>query len=80
LGVPIHAPLYPSPVQDHLGALKGKFARTCRAVAALVDTQSAHALMRPCLGPKRVEYALRTMPIRLTAAFAADVTVTQRAT
>jgi len=28
LGAPIHASLYPSPVEAHLGALKGKFART----------------------------------------------------
>jgi len=55
LGVPIHSPLYPSPVGTHLGALKGKFARTCGAVAALADTQSAHALMRSCLGPAKVQ-------------------------
>jgi len=30
LGVPIHSPLYPSPVWEHLGALKGKLARTSR--------------------------------------------------
>jgi len=80
LGVPIHAPLYPSPLGAHLGALKGKFARTCAAVAALADTQCAHSLMRSCLGPGKVQYALRTLPIRHTAAFAADVTATQRAT
>jgi len=49
-------------------------------VAALADTQSAHALMRSCLGPAKVQYALRTLPIRHTAAFAADVTAPQRAT
>jgi len=38
LGVPIHSPLYHSPVVAHLGAPKGKFARTCAAVAALADT------------------------------------------
>jgi len=38
LGVPIHCPLYPSPVGAHLGTLKGNFARTCAAVAALADT------------------------------------------
>jgi len=46
LGVPIHSLLFPSPVVAHLGALKGRFARTCAAVAALANTQSAHALMR----------------------------------
>jgi len=51
-GVPIHAPLYPSPVEAHLGALKGRFARTCVAVATLADTQSAHALMRSSWGPR----------------------------
>jgi len=30
-------PPYHSPVGAHLGALKGKFARTCAAVAALAD-------------------------------------------
>jgi len=80
LGVPIHSLIYPSPVGVHLGALKGRFARTCAAVAALVDTQSARALMRSCLGPAKVQYALITLPIRHTAAFAADVTATQRAT
>jgi len=61
LGLPIHDPLYPSPVGAHLGALKGKFARTCAAVAALADTQSAHALMRSWQGPAKVQYALRTL-------------------
>jgi len=60
--------------------VKGKFARTCAAVAALADAQSAHALSRSCLGPAKVQYALRTLPIRHTAAFAADVTATRRAT
>jgi len=77
LGVPIHSP---SPVVAHLGTLKDKFARMCAAVVALANTQSAHALMRSCLGPAKVQYALRTLPIRHTAAFAADVTATQRAT
>jgi len=80
LGVPIHSLLHPSPVGTHLGALKGKFARTCAALAALADTQSAHALMRSRLGPAKVQYALPTFPIRHTATFAADVTATQRAT
>jgi len=80
VGVPIHSPLYPSPVGTHLGALKGKFARTCAAITALADTESAHALMRSCLWPAKVPYALRTLPIRHTAALAADVTATQRAT
>jgi len=80
LGAPIHSPLYPSPVGTHLGTLKAKFARTCADLAALADTQSAHALMRSCLGPAKVQYALLTLPMRHTAAFAADVTATQRAT
>jgi len=46
LGVPIHSTLYHPPVGTPLGTLKGKIARTCAAVAALADTQSAHALMR----------------------------------
>jgi len=70
LGVPIHSALYPSPVGAHQGALEGRFARTC----------AAHALMRSCLGPAKVKYAFRTLPNRHTAAFAADVTATQRAT
>jgi len=80
LGVPIHSPLYPSPVGTLLGTLNVRFARTCAAAAALADTQSAHALIRSCLGPENVQYALRTLPIRHTAAFAADVTATQRTT
>jgi len=80
LGVPIHSPLYHSPVGAHLGTLKRTFARTCAAVAALADTQCAHALMRSCLGPAKVQYALRTLPLRHTAVFAAEVTATQRAT
>jgi len=80
LGVPIHSPLYPSPVGTHLGTLNAKFARTCAAVAALPETQCAHALIRSCLGPAKVRYALRTLPLRHTAVFAADITATQRAT
>jgi len=60
--------------------VKGKFARTCAAVAALADTRCDHAVMRSCLGPAKVQYALRTLPLRHTAVFAADVTATQRAT
>jgi len=56
--------LYPSPVGAHLGTLKGKFARTCAAVVALADTQSTHALMRSCLGPAKVQYAPRNLPLR----------------
>jgi len=80
LGVPIHIPLCHSPVGTHLRTLKGKFSRTCAAVAALADTQCAHALMRSSLGPAKVQYAIRTLPIRDTAVFAADITATQRAT
>jgi len=80
LGVPIHSPLYHSPVVAHLDTLKGKFACTSAAVAALADTQCAQALLRSCLGPAKVQYALRTLPLRHTAVFAADVTATQRAT
>jgi len=36
--------------------------------------------MRSCLGPAKVQYALRTVPPRHPAVFAADVTATQRAT
>jgi len=79
LGVPNHSPLYHAPVGTNLGTLKGKFARTCAAVAALADTQCAHALLRSCLGPAKVQYAIRTLPFRHTAVFAADVTATLRA-
>jgi len=80
LGVPNHSSTYPSPSGTHLVAMKGQFARTCLAVAALADTQSAHALMRSCLGPAKVQCALSTLPIRHRAAFAADFTASQRAT
>jgi len=36
--------------------------------------------MRSCLGKAKVQYALRSLPLRHTAVFAADVTATQRAT
>jgi len=36
--------------------------------------------MRSFLGPAKVQYALRTLPLRHTAVFAADVTPTKRAT
>jgi len=79
LGVPIHSPLYHSPVGTQLGTLKGKLDRTCAAVAALADTQCAHALMRSCLEPAKIQCALRTLPLRYTAVFTADVTATQQA-
>jgi len=79
-------PLPPLPLADggpggwgQLGTLERKFARTCAAVAALADTQVTQALMRSCLGLAKVQYALRTLSLRHTAAFAADVTATQRA-
>jgi len=78
--VPIHSPLYHAPVGAHLGAVSGTFARMCAAVAALADAQCAHALMRSCMAPAEVQYALRTLPLRQTAVFAADFTATQRAT
>jgi len=76
LGVPIHSLFYQASLGTHLGTLKGMSARTCAAVAAPADTQFAHALMRSCLGPAKVQYALRTLPFRHTAVFAADVTAT----
>jgi len=36
--------------------------------------------MRSCLGPAKVQYALRTLPLRHTAVFTAEITATQRAT
>jgi len=80
LGVPIQSPLYASAVEAHLGKLGAKFAHTCSAVGGLADTKSAHALVRSCLGPAKVQYALRTLPVRQKAAFAEGIAVTQRAT
>jgi len=80
LGFPIPSPLYASAVEAHLGELGAKFAHTCSAVRGLADTQSAHTLMRSCLGPARVQYDLRTLPLCHTVAFADGITVTQRAT
>jgi len=80
LGVPIHSPLYPSTVEAHPGQLSAKFAHTCSAVEGLADSKFAHALMRNCLGPAKVHYALRTLPLRHTGAFAEGVTMTQWAT
>jgi len=80
LDVRIHSPLCPSAVETHLGTVKGKFARTCAAMEAPADTQCTHALMRSCPCPAEVEYALHTLPLCHMAAFAVDVTATQRAT
>jgi len=76
LCVTIQSPLYASAVQAHLGELRTKIAHTCSAVRGLADTQSAHTFMRNCLGPAKVRYALRTLPLRHTAAFAERMTVT----
>jgi len=75
-------PLPPQPRAggDPPGNAKGKLARTSAAVVALAYTQCAHALIRSCLGPAKVEYALRTLPLLHTAVFAEDVTATQRDT
>jgi len=62
-------------VKAHLARLGVNF-----AVGGLSDSQSAHELMRNSLGPAKVKYALRTLPLRHTAAFSQLVTVTQRAT
>jgi len=48
LGVTIHSSLYHSPVGAHLGTLKGKFARTWAAVAALADARAHVVLLGPC--------------------------------
>jgi len=61
-------------VGAQLGTLKGKFARTCAAVATLADT------LRSCQGPTKVHYALRNLQLRQTAAFAEEVTSTQPST
>jgi len=55
LGVRIQFPLYASAVEAQLGNLGAKFAHTCSAVGGLADTHCAHALMRSCLGPARVQ-------------------------
>jgi len=44
-----------------LRTLKGKFARTFAALAALADTQCSDALMRSCPGHAKVQYALRIL-------------------
>jgi len=80
LGFPIQSPLYASAVEAHLRKLGAKFSHTCSTVGGLADTQSAHAHMRNCLGPANVQYALRTLPLRHTAAFTENITVTQQAT
>jgi len=80
LAVPIRSPLYASAVDAHLATLGAKFAHTFSAVEGFPDTQSAHALMRNCLGPANVQYALRTLPLRHTVAFEEEITRTQRTT
>jgi len=67
-------------VEANLGKLGAKLAHTCSAVGVLADMQSAPALMRSCLGPAKLQYALRTLPLRQTATLAGGITVTQRAT
>jgi len=80
LGVLIQSPRYASAVEARKGSLGAKFAHTCSAAGGLADTQTAHALMRNYLGPARVQYSMRTLPLRHMADFAEGITVTQRAT
>jgi len=61
------------------GHPEGQVRAHVRGRGGMADTHSAHALMRSCLGLAKVQYALRTLPIRHTAAFVTDVTPTQRA-
>jgi len=77
-GVQIQTNISVTPVEDHLTALLTKFARTCAAVASLQHAQCAHALMRSFLGSAKVQYALRTLPLRLTTGVADSVTMTKR--
>jgi len=53
LGVPIHSPLYPSPVGNHLGTLKGTFARKCAAVAVWLTTRAPMPSCGPAWAPRR---------------------------
>jgi len=80
LGVPIQSPLYASAEEAHLGKLAAKFAHTCSAVGGWADTQSAHALMRNCIWPAKLQHAMRTLRLRHTASFEEMITVTERAT
>jgi len=80
LGLPIQSPIYASAVEAQLGELGAKFAHTSSAVGCLADTQCAHARMQNCLGRAKVQYALRSLPLRHTVGFAERITATQRAT
>ena len=60
-------------------SLSAKSASLVEKVVQIPDTQVAHRLLRQCLGPGRVMYALRTLPLAATAALAISATDAQRA-
>ena len=63
LGVPVDAPRSNTQTEKHLDTIGRKFADLVEKVGGLADPQCAQALLRACLGPGKVLYALRTCDV-----------------
>ena len=63
LGVPVDAPGSHTRTSHHLDGIRAKFCELVEKVGGLADPQCAHALLRSCLGPGKVLYALRTCDV-----------------
>ena len=61
--MPVDAPRSTTQTDRHLGTIGQKFAELVEKVGGLADPQCAHALLRACLGPGKVLYALRTCDV-----------------
>jgi len=77
LGVPICIHIGDAPLSQPLTGVQAKQTMLLGKVGELSDKQSAHALMRMCLGPSRIQNALRTLPLAETAEFADAVSKVQ---
>ena len=76
LGVPIDAPLGEGGrcAEQFTAKLAAKFTSLVGLISRLPDTQVAHRLLRQCLGPGRVTYALRCLPLPDTRNLASSAT------
>ena len=77
LGVPIDAPNSATAVNTHLGRLLASYETTVDRIGRLPDAQCAHSLLRSCLGPAKILYALRTCSLAHTSPFARNVSELQ---
>ena len=79
LGVPVATDANSFHLRDALQGHAAAFRGLAERIAALPDSQVAHALLRQCLGPCNVQHLLRWLPARLTATMATAITVAQKA-